>query len=162
MEKYEVHTMVGFPTISFPVIGTIHDEIVHVRFAIVNFSTLESDFLDAQCVYDILNSDIFKYLRVTTINIQYDLNVIASRIETVLRTIGLNGIVLAEQLSEPVEYCKVHHMTHKDRFEVFADRSISLTGIGVNTIESLSELSTEVRAYAAHADFVRGNSTCIK
>lgn len=154
--------MVGFPTVSLPMIGTLSNTHVHVRFAVVNFSAIEPDFLDAQQVYDLLNSDIFKNLRVASINVQYDLNVIASRIETTLRAIGLSGVVFAERMEEPIEYCKVHHMTHKDRFEVYADRSISLTGRDVSNIESLTELSSEVRAYDVYTDFVRGNSTCIK
>lgn len=154
--------MVGFPTVQLPTVDTLSNGVIHVRFAIVNFVAIEPDYLDAQRVYNLLNSDLFKNLRVATINVQYDLNVIASRIETTLRAIGLSGVVLAEQMKEPIEYCKVHHMTHKDRFEVYADRSISLTSREASNIESLTEFSTEVRAYQVYSDFVQGNSTCIK
>lgn len=146
--------MVGFPTVAFPTVGTRHIEMCHVRFAVLNAHTLEPKFQDAAQVYKLLDSELFKHLRIANINVKYDVNVISSRIETALKQVGLTCTIEADVLDKEVEYCKVHCMKHKTPFDVYGLRPVSLTCKKASELASAISFRDEVDAYDIESDFI--------
>ncbi len=138
--------MMGFPTVPFSTVDTRHIEFVHVRFAVVNISLLDDKFLDPQEMFNLLDSSLFKNLRVASFNVQYDLNVICSRIESALKTLGIDCEIAAAKMLGEIPKSNVHVIEHRHKFDTVLDRSVSLTSVASSDWSSGQQYIGEVCA----------------
>lgn len=156
----QAQSFMGFPTISFPTIDTRHVETVHARFAVLNVRTPTNMPVEAQKVYDLLNSDLFKNLRVSTFNVQYDLNVICSRMVSALKVVGYELDLEAVQVKHPIEEANVHSILHKRLVDLDADRAIAFTSITSSDWSSGQYFASELGARDVHTVKVKGQVLC--
>lgn len=116
--KQTLFSLIGFPTVDFPLISVAGNEVVHVRFAVVNIRSVDPKYVQHNEMYKLLNSDMLKHFRVSR-NTQYDINVIASRIQSIFRSFHIYCDVEARMMNEPIKKCKVHQVEHVTPFHMF-------------------------------------------